>query len=164
VPLLVGEGHELAGMTLSPDKLEALRELGAEPVLADVYDRERLREAVAAFRPDAVMHQLTDLPDELERIPEMAAANRRIRTEGTRNLLDAAEAAGAARFVAQSIAWRLPTAPAPTTSRTSASRPGSVSARRRGGPCRRWRRRAASSRSSSSGQTLIVTTSPSWTT
>ncbi|MGN6663442.1 MAG: NAD-dependent epimerase/dehydratase family protein [Solirubrobacterales bacterium] len=108
VPPMVAAGHEVAGMTRSPGKAEMLRELGAEPVVVDVYEREELREAVVAFEPDAVMHQLTDLPADPARIAELAAANRRIRTEGTRNLLDAARAAGAPRFVAQSIAWRLP--------------------------------------------------------
>jgi nucleoside-diphosphate-sugar epimerase len=107
-PLLVAAGHEVAGMTRSPDKVEMLRELGAEPVVVDVYDREGLREAVVAFEPEAVVHQLTDLPDDPDKISKKAADNGRIRTEGTRNLLDAARAAGAPRFIAQSIAWRLP--------------------------------------------------------
>jgi hypothetical protein len=105
-PLLVGAGHTVAGMTRSPGKVETLRGLGAEPVVCDVYDARRLTEAVVAFRPDAVIHQLTDLPDELAQLPTSATGNDRIRTEGTRNLIVAAEAAGASRFVAQSIAWR----------------------------------------------------------
>jgi hypothetical protein len=105
-PLLVALGHTVAGMTRSPGKVETLRELGAEPLVCDVYDAGRLTDAVVAFRPDAVIHQLTDLPDELADLPAGAAANDRIRTEGTRNLIVAAEAAGASRFIAQSIAWR----------------------------------------------------------
>jgi uncharacterized protein YbjT (DUF2867 family) len=105
-PLLVGLGHTVAGMTRSPGKVETLRGLGAEPVLCDVYDAGRLTDAVVAFRPDVVVHQLTDLPDEPADVPAGAAANDRIRTEGTRNLIVAAGAAGAGRFVAQSIAWR----------------------------------------------------------
>lgn len=108
VPLMAAAGHEVAAMTRSPGKVEMLRELGAEPVVVDVYDREALREAVVDFRPEAVVHQLTDLPDDPAKIPEKAADNGRIRTEGTRNLLEAAQASGAPYFVAQSIAWRLP--------------------------------------------------------
>lgn len=107
VPLLVAEGHTVAGMTRSREKAEMLRELGAEPLVLDVYDAAALRDAAVAFAPDLVMHQLTDLPDQIERIPEMNAANSRIRTEGTRNLLAAAANAEAPRFLAQSIAWRL---------------------------------------------------------
>jgi len=109
VPMLTKLGHEVAGMTRTPAKAEMLRELGAEPVVLDVYDGPALSEAAAAFGPDLVMHQLTDLPDDPARIAEMGAANSRIRTEGTENLLAAARAAGARRFVAQSIAWQLPT-------------------------------------------------------
>jgi hypothetical protein len=108
VPLLVADGHEVAGMTRSPDKADRVRSLGAEPVICDVYDAERLGAAVTEFAPELVMHQLTDLPDEVERIGEFSSRNDRIRTEGTRNLLAAARAAGASRFLAQSIAWRPP--------------------------------------------------------
>ena len=105
IPLLVRDGHEVAGMTRSPGKTAALRELGAEPVVCDVFDAGALAKAVTAFGPELVMHQLTDLPDQVERIPEFAAGNNRIRTEGTRNLLAAAAQAGTTRFLAQSIAW-----------------------------------------------------------
>lgn len=108
VPLLVAAGHEVAGMTRSPGKAEMLRELGAEPVVVDVYEQEALTETVVAFEPDLVMHQLTDLPPDPAEIPAKGSANARVRTEGTRNLLAAAQAAGAPRFLAQSIAWRLP--------------------------------------------------------
>lgn len=54
-----------------------------------------------------MLHELTDLPDKAELLPAAAAANARIRPEGTRNLLAAAEAAGARRFVAQSVAWQI---------------------------------------------------------
>jgi nucleoside-diphosphate-sugar epimerase len=103
VPLLVAAGHEVAGMTRTPGKLERLQELGAEPVLCDVYDADALREAVVTFRPDAVVNQLTDLPDRAATVNE---ANAHIRREGMRNLLAAAEAARAPRFVAQSVAWQ----------------------------------------------------------
>jgi nucleoside-diphosphate-sugar epimerase len=108
VSLLLAEGHTVAGMTRSPDKADELRALGAEPVICDVYDAEGLAEAVRAFGPDLVMHQLTDLPDQRERISEFAERNNRIRTEGTRNLVAAAQAAGAKRLLAQSISWEPP--------------------------------------------------------
>jgi uncharacterized protein YbjT (DUF2867 family) len=108
VPLLVRAGHEVAGMTRSPQKADAVRDLGAQPVVCDVFDREALIGAVEAFDADMVMHQLTDLPDSIEQIAEFAPRNNRIRTEGTRNLIAAAQAAGADRFLAQSIAWRPP--------------------------------------------------------
>jgi nucleoside-diphosphate-sugar epimerase len=95
-------------MTRSQHKAEMLRDLGAEPVVCDVFDAAALAQAVTSFRPELVMHQLTDLPDQADRIPEFATRNNRIRTEGTRNLLEAASAAATKRFLAQSIAWTPP--------------------------------------------------------
>jgi uncharacterized protein YbjT (DUF2867 family) len=105
VPLLVEAGHEVAGMTRSPEKAGSLRDLGAEPVICDVFDARALAEAVEAFGPDTVFHQLTDLPDNVADMASFGARNDRIRGEGTHNLLAAAVAAGAEQFIAQSIAW-----------------------------------------------------------
>ena len=107
VPLLVDAGHDVAGMTRSPGKAGLLKELGAEPVVCDVFEAEGLLQAVTAFRPGVVMHQLTDLPDDPAGIGETAAVNARVRREGTSNLLAAARAAGAPEFIAQSVAWQL---------------------------------------------------------
>jgi hypothetical protein len=72
--------------------------------------KEELRAAVVRFRPDAVFHQLTDLPDDAANIPQSGARNDhdRMRREGTRNLLAAAASAGSERILAQSIAWEQP--------------------------------------------------------
>jgi nucleoside-diphosphate-sugar epimerase len=108
VPLLVAGGHQVTGMTRTEAKAAMLRDLGAEPVVCDVFDADGLTAAVVAAAPDLVMHQLTDLPDVLEQLPDYRDRNNRMRTEGTRNLLAAAAAAGAERFLAQSIAWMPP--------------------------------------------------------
>ena len=106
-PLLHSAGHYVCGSTRSKAKADALRSLGADPVVVDVFDATALSRAVASARPDVVIHQLTDLPKDLDP-REMGAAiirTARIRGEGTRNLVRAAIAAGARRLVAQSIAW-----------------------------------------------------------
>lgn len=108
VPLLRQDGHTVVGMTRSPEKAERLRGLGADPVVCDVYDADALRQTVVEAAPDMVMHQLTDLPDDIARLVFYARRNNRIRTEGTRNLIAAAQAAGAERLLAQSIAFRAP--------------------------------------------------------
>jgi nucleoside-diphosphate-sugar epimerase len=108
LPLLANSGHAVAGMTRSPGKASELEALGAEAVVCDVYDAQALRAAVVQFEPDAVMHQLTDLPDDASKISEFGERNDRIRREGTQNLLAAAAAAKVKRFYAQSIAWELP--------------------------------------------------------
>jgi hypothetical protein len=69
---------------------------------------------MTGFRPDVVLHQLTDLPDDASDIRRLAGRNQRMRDEGTANLLAAAHAAGAARLIAQSISWEQPTEEAQT--------------------------------------------------
>ena len=108
VPLLVASGHVVAGMTRSAHKAALLRELGAQPVVRDVFDLAALTHAVTAFGPEVVMHQLTDLPDDAADMASFGDRNARMRSEGTRNLLAAASAAGAGGVIAQSISWELP--------------------------------------------------------
>jgi uncharacterized protein YbjT (DUF2867 family) len=100
VPLLVAAGHTVAGMTRSQPGL--VERLGAEPVVCDAYDAAGLAGAVRRFAPELVLHQLTDLPDDEAQLSAAGPANRRMRTEGTRNLL---AAAGGARAVVQSTAF-----------------------------------------------------------
>jgi len=107
VPLLVADGHTVAGMTRSEAKAQRLRELGAEPVVCDVFDADALVAAVVDFGAEAIVHQLTDLPDDPSKLAEGRAANARIRHEGTRNLMAAARAADTTRIVAQSVAWEM---------------------------------------------------------
>jgi nucleoside-diphosphate-sugar epimerase len=107
LPLLVERGHEVTAMTRHESRTAGLRDAGATPVVCDVFDAEGVRVAMDAARPEAVLHELTDLPPNLDprKMEEQAAGNDRIRTEGTRNLVAAAVAAGARRMVAQSIAF-----------------------------------------------------------
>jgi hypothetical protein len=71
IPLLVANGHVVGGMTRSPNKVKGLEQLGAEPIVCDVYDARTLFNAVKTFRPELLMHQLTDLPDSADQIPYM---------------------------------------------------------------------------------------------
>ena len=63
------------------------------------------------MKPDVVLNELTDLPDDAEQISELAGLNARIRTEGTRNLIEAARRSGSPKILAQSVAWQLPEGP-----------------------------------------------------
>jgi nucleoside-diphosphate-sugar epimerase len=116
VPLLTGAGHEVTGMTRSPAKVDALRALGAEAVVADALDAGAVSEAVGAARPDAVIHQLTALPQRIDprKMERDFELNDRLRSEGTRILVQAAEAAGAGRVLAQSVAFAYAPGPAGT--------------------------------------------------
>ncbi|MEU1185469.1 NAD-dependent epimerase/dehydratase family protein [Streptomyces sp. NPDC005820] len=99
VPLLVAAGHEVTAVSRTPAGVERIRGLGAKGVRADALDAPALRHAVGAASPEVVIHQLTDLS------AADGTANGRLRREGTRNLVEAAKAAGVGRIVAQSISW-----------------------------------------------------------
>ncbi|RNE59391.1 NAD-dependent epimerase/dehydratase family protein [Cryobacterium tepidiphilum] len=107
VPLLVAAGHTVGAMTRSPGKRALLANLGAEPIVCDVFDRAALIEAVRDFTPDVILNELTDLPDDAGSLRDYALSNARIRTEGNQNLLEAARQSGCLRFLAQSVAWQL---------------------------------------------------------
>src|SRR5580765_1959018 len=111
IPRLVQAGHVVGGLTRSPSKTELLKHLGAEPILCDVFDREALIQAVRDFKPDVILNELTDLPDDVAQISKHAGLNARIRTEGNQNLIEAARRSGSPKILAQSVAWQLPDGP-----------------------------------------------------
>ena len=103
VPRLVAAGHEVVGMTRSESKCALLRQLGAEPVVADALDPDQVAEAVARARPEVIVHQLTAIGAlDLRHFDRDFALTNRLRTEGTDYLLSAGQAVGVRRFVAQS--------------------------------------------------------------
>lgn len=97
-------GHEVWGMTRSPEKAAGLERRGVRPLLADALDPAAVREAIERAAPEVVVSQLTDLPESMDEAESKLADNDRVRVEGTLNLLGAAEAVGA-RLIAQSIAF-----------------------------------------------------------
>lgn len=105
VPLLLASGHSVVASTRSASKADSLRELGAEPIVADGLDAVDMRTAVIAARPDVVIHQMTDLAGatDLRHFDRAFAQTNELRTRGTDNLLAAAREAGARRFIAQSF-------------------------------------------------------------
>jgi nucleoside-diphosphate-sugar epimerase len=113
--LLVADGWQVTGATRSTAKAPALRALGVEPVVVDVFDAAALHRFVVSTQPEIVVHQLTDLPPGLDpaRMAEARARNAHLREEGTRNLVAAAVAAGTRRMVAQSIAFAYAPGPQP---------------------------------------------------
>src|SRR4029078_9103264 len=84
---------------------------GPEPILCDVFDRNALIQAVRNFKPDVILNELTDLPDDVAKIGAQADLNARIRTEGNHNLIEAARQSGSPKILAQTVAWKLPAGP-----------------------------------------------------
>src|SRR2546423_2587939 len=106
-PLLVLMGHQVTGTTRSVDKAGQIEAMCGSPVGVDVFNGDALTAAVIASRPDVVIHQLTDLPSApgAPGYEDALKRNARLRIEGTRNLMAAAQAAGVKRVIAQSIAF-----------------------------------------------------------
>ena len=107
VPQLVARGHQVTATTTSAAKLGLLEQLSAEGIVMDALDAASVGEAVAAARPDAIVHEMTGLSVAHAGKPNLRKANRffaatnRLRTEGTDHLLATAQATGVSHFVAQ---------------------------------------------------------------
>lgn len=105
VPRLIAAGHEVHGMTRSASKRAMLTAMGAAPLVADALEPDQVAEAVAAARPEVIVHQLTAIPPRLDmrHFDRDFALTNRLRTEGTDHLLSAGQMVGVRRFVAQSV-------------------------------------------------------------
>jgi nucleoside-diphosphate-sugar epimerase len=104
VPQLVEAGHQVVGSTRSTSKAGWLANAGAEAVVMDPLDRTQVMTAVMRAEPDVVVHELTALrgKDNPRRFDRWFAETNDLRTRGIDILLEAARAAGATRFLAQS--------------------------------------------------------------
>jgi nucleoside-diphosphate-sugar epimerase len=102
VPMLVQQGHRVVAMTRMPAGAARLEEMGATPVIGDVFDADRLNELARQAAPELVIHQLTAFG---ATDADPLAQTLRVRTEGTRNLVAAARQAGARRLITQSISF-----------------------------------------------------------
>jgi 2-alkyl-3-oxoalkanoate reductase len=103
--------HEVFALTRSPDSASALKEIGAEAVIADALNAAAVKAAVGRIRPDAVINELTSLPGHYTPAEMRAAAerDRKVRVEGNINLLAALRDAGVRRYLLQSSGfWYAP--------------------------------------------------------
>ena len=108
IPKLLDKGYHVTAMTRTPENAAGVERLGASPVVCDVFDRDKLMRVVAEAQPEVVINQLTELPKtglKPRKLADYYAKNDRIRTEGTDNLLHAVPAAGAQRYIGQSVAF-----------------------------------------------------------
>jgi len=104
VPVLVAAGIEVSAVARSEARAAMLRELGADPVGVDLFDPDATRRAVGGH--DVVYNVATHIPaPNRMAAPGAWADNDRIRTEVSRNLVDAVLAAGTPRYVQESIAF-----------------------------------------------------------
>jgi nucleoside-diphosphate-sugar epimerase len=102
LPLLAAAGHEVVGLSRSGAPRPE-----AKIVAADALDRTRIDQVVQDAKPDAVINMLTAIPAEInpKRLAQDFDLTNRLRTDGTRNLLDAAEKAGVQQVISQGLAY-----------------------------------------------------------
>ncbi|MDA1867304.1 NAD-dependent epimerase/dehydratase family protein [Bacillus thuringiensis] len=99
LPMLIKNGHIVFAMIRNTSQVEVMKKVGAIPVIADVFNRKAIFSVLEETNPDVVIHQLTSLSSwDFE-------DNAKIRTKGTRNLVDAAKNVGVQKIIAQSISW-----------------------------------------------------------
>ena len=104
VRALVEAGHEVHGTARGDEKAALLSSLGAEPVAVDLFDPEAVKAAVAGS--EAVLNFATKIPPIMRmRWKGAWKENDRLRTEGSRVLVDAALAAGASIYVQESVTF-----------------------------------------------------------
>jgi 2-alkyl-3-oxoalkanoate reductase len=106
IPLLTRAGHAVGALLRSESKRDALMAMGATPFVADALDPSAVQAIVQTFRPDAIINQLTAIPQviDLAHFDRDFALTNRLRTEGTDNLIAAAKKVNITRFVAQGFA------------------------------------------------------------
>jgi nucleoside-diphosphate-sugar epimerase len=102
---LVAAGHNVTGTTRRQERAEEIRAAGAKAIVCDVFDREALEAAVKEAAPEVVVNQLTSLPQDFNPKKIDYGPTNRVREEGGGNLMAAACAAGARRYITQSIAF-----------------------------------------------------------
>jgi nucleoside-diphosphate-sugar epimerase len=107
LPLLSAAGHDVTSLATSADHADAMRSLSAGVAVADLLDREAVQRVVRNLAPDAVVHMAIAIPKQLNlrKLARDFELTNRLRTEGTRNLLDAADEVGVTRIVSQGLAY-----------------------------------------------------------
>lgn len=104
VPRLVAAGHDVRAVCRNDDAAAALVVAGAKPVRVDLFDATAVMDAVVGS--EAVLHLATNVPTLMKAArPKGWATHDRLRVDATRNLVTAAIAVGASRFVKESVTF-----------------------------------------------------------
>ena len=107
LPQLLAEKHEVTAVARSTAQEERLAAVGAHPVRVDLFDAAAVRRAVAGHA--VVVNLATHIPAGMRALlPRAFRENDRLRRDACRNLVDAALAAGAERFIQESFAPTYP--------------------------------------------------------
>lgn len=107
IPALRAAGHEVRGFSRSAPG-------GSDDLVSiDLLDRDAVVAFASEWKPEAIIHLATAIPAQLKPwgVEKQFEPTNRLRDQGTRNLLAAAEVADGARLVSQSISFAV--APGP---------------------------------------------------
>ena len=105
VHALLGDGHQVTGVARGIDKARVARGAGATPAACvHLFDVEKLTEALRGF--DVVCNLATHIPVGAAGLRRGSwRVNDRLRSEGSRTVAAAAEAAGVRRLVQESVSF-----------------------------------------------------------
>lgn len=104
VPALVAGGHDVTAVARGEAKAHLVRSMGAAPVAVDLFDPDQVKAAVTGH--DVVVHLATSIPPLSKASGKDAwTMNDRLRREASAHMVDAALAAGASRYVQESICF-----------------------------------------------------------
>jgi nucleoside-diphosphate-sugar epimerase len=103
VRMLLSRGHEVVGLSRSESGVRRIDGMGAQGVVGNALDGDRMRTLVQDARPEQIVHLLTALPPGGVMRKRQLRPTNTLRIDGTANLIHAAAAAGVRRIVAESF-------------------------------------------------------------
>jgi nucleoside-diphosphate-sugar epimerase len=102
IPALVHAGHTVSALAHTDAKAQTLRDQGATPVLASLFDRRALAAAFAGHH--AVVNLASSLPSTTAFMRKSAWQEcERVRSEGSATVVDAARTAGVQKIIQESV-------------------------------------------------------------
>lgn len=104
VPLLTSLDHEVLAVSR---RQHPSSDPKVQSVEVDALDSAAFATVVRDAKPDAVVHLLTAIPDEIHprKLEQEFAVTNRLRTEATQTLIEAAQQVGCSRIITQGVAF-----------------------------------------------------------
>ena len=107
VRALIAAGHEVTAVARTPEKAKQLTAAGATPATVDLFDPAAVKAAVRGH--EVVANLATHIPPvSRAALPGAWSDNDRLRSQASRHLVDGALAAGAGRYIQESITFAYP--------------------------------------------------------
>lgn len=107
LPLLLRDGHRVTGTSRSPEGARTIDAAGGQGLVLDIFEPDAVRRVLDQVRPEALVSQVTDLPDDPALLADARPANARVRQQAVPDLVDAAGDRGVEHILVQSVAWPL---------------------------------------------------------